>query len=68
MTRLNQARELQSRDGFAHHIATDTKLRAELLLGWQTLTGREAFIEDACAQLLRNLVWEIFRATQTIKR
>ena len=44
MTRLNQTRQLESRDGFAHHIATDTKLRAKLLLSGQTLTGCEAFI------------------------
>jgi hypothetical protein len=68
MPRLDQARELEPRDGFAHDVATDAKLRAKLLLRRQALTGREAFIQDASAQLLRNLVWEIFWATETIKR
>ena len=68
MTRLDQPGQFQAGDRFAHHIAADAELRAELLLGGQPLARRKTLIEDARAQLLRDLVGKVFGTPEAVKR
>jgi hypothetical protein len=57
MTGLYLASELLARNRFTNDVATDAKLRAEFLLGGQTLPGRQAFIQYTGSQLLRDFIW-----------
>ena len=68
VTGLHQPGQLQARDRFAHNVAADAELRAELLLGGKPLAWREALVEDARSQLLRNFVWQVFGAPETVER